>query len=256
MNLDEIYTTLEEAKNEIKRRHKDIELKKKLDSFWGENKPDFINNDGPRSVLSKSIMTPNLEFKYFLDISKEIGLGICLWEYHNGKFVCKNQEKRHLGKMFFYHGHGKKNGNKIDHKNIIDFNKEEGKKMNQVYTFCDKNLVEFHHKILKEHFPDENFNIKDISEWFDKTRYLDAYYLYYLSLFIRDHILFENFFFDGEKEESKFTWDNFLPSFKKATEIFGYKPLIVPLLPHDHEKNHFWLSYDEEAEKIVKSIIK
>ena len=108
MKLDDIYTSLEEAEIEIKRRHKDTALKKKLDLFWGKNKPDFICSDGPRSVLSKPLITPNLEFKYFIDISKDINLDTCLWEYENGKFVGKNQEKRHLGKMFFYHGHGKK----------------------------------------------------------------------------------------------------------------------------------------------------
>jgi hypothetical protein len=251
MNRDDIYTSLGEAEIEIKRRNKDLVLKKKLDDFWGENKPDFIYDKKPRSVLSKSIMTPNLEFKYFMDISKEIGLDICLWEYNKGKFVGKNQEKRHLGKMFFYHGHGKKNGNKIDHTNILDFSKEEGKKMFDVNTLCGKKLVDFHHDILEKVFPNKNFNIKDISEWFDKTRYMDAYYLYYLSLFIRDNILFENFFFDGEKEETKFTCDNFLPSFKKAIEIFGCKPLIVPLLPQEHEKSHFWLSYDEKIKEML-----
>ena len=197
MDINDIYTSLGDAEIEIKRRHKDINLKKKLDSFWGENKPDFIHNDGPRSVLSKPLMTPNLEFKYFLDISKDIGLNISLWEYGNGKFVCKNQEKRHLGKIFFYHGYGKKNGNIINHTNIINFNKEEGKKINEVNTLQkNEKLVDFHHKMLSNRFRDESFYIKDISKWFDKTRYLDAYYVYYLSLFIRDHILFENFLFE------------------------------------------------------------
>lgn len=254
MNLDEIYTSLGEAEIEIKRRHKDKKLKKKLDDFWGENTPDFIHKDGPRSVLSKPLVTPNLEFKYFLDITKEIDMDTCFWEYSNGKFVGKNQEKRHLGKMFFYHGHGKKNGSIIDHKCVVDFTKEEGKRICDVNTVCDKNLIDFHHKILKKNYPKEKLKIKDISKWFDKTRYLDAYYLYYLSLFIRDHILFENFFFD-DKEESKFTYDKFLPSFKKVTELFGYKPLIVPLLPHEHEKSHFWLSYDEKTKKIVEDML-
>ncbi len=254
MNRDDIYTSLGEAEIEIKKRHKDLKLKKKLEDFWGKNLPDFIHDGSPRSVLSKSIMTPNLEFKYFMDISKEIGLDICLWEYHEGKFVGKNQEKRHLGKMFFHHGHGKKNGNIINHKNIVDFS-EEGKKMCDVKTLSGKSLVDFHHEVLEKYFSKEHFNIKDISEWFNKTRTLDLYYLYYLSLFIRDHILFENFFFDGEKEECKFTCDNFMPSFKKVTEIFGYKPLIVPLLPHEHEKSHFWLSYDEKTQKIVEDML-
>ena len=73
-------------------------------------------------------------------------------------------------------------------------------------------------------------------------------------MFIRDNILFENFLFD-EKEESKFTLDKFLPSFKKTIEIFGVKPLIVPLLPHEHEKSDLWFSYDEKVQKIVEGML-
>ncbi len=254
MKKEDIYTSLEDAKNEIKRRHKDVKLKKKLEKFWGENKPDFLCDDRPRSVLSKPLITPNLEFRYFLDISKDIGLDKCLFEYHHGKFVGKNQEKRHLGKMFFYHGPGKKNGCKIEPLNIVNFNKEEGKKIHEVETICGRKMVDFHHEILSKRFPEENFNTKDISEWFNKTRELDHYYVYYLSLFIRDHVLFENFLF-SEKEESKFTLEKFLPSFKKVAEIFGVKPLIVPLLPQENEKNNLWFSYDDDVQKNVKNML-
>jgi len=255
MNLDDIYTSLSEAKEEIKKRYGDKELQKKLNDFWGKNIPDFIDNNGPKSVLSKSLITPNLEFKYFLDIAKEIGIDMCFWEYGNGKFVGKNEEKRHLGKMFFYHGHGRKNGYKIDHKCIINFNKEEGKKMCEVNTICNISLTDFHHKIIEGYFLNKNFNIRDISSWFNKTRYLDEYYFYYLSLFVRDNILLENFFFDDDEEESKFTFERFLPSFEKIIKVFGYKPIIVPLLPFEHEKNKFWLSYDEKTQKIVEDML-
>lgn len=254
MNPNDIYTSLGEAEAEIKKRHNDPALKKRLEDFWGENKPNFICETGPRAVLSKSIITPNKEFKYFLDVSNILNLDKCFFEYHRGKFVGKNQEKRHLGKMFFHHGKGKKNGDKTEHISVVDFNKHEGKKMSEVDTVFDKKMVDFHHELINKSLPNEKFNLTDISEWFDKTRYLDAYYVYYLSLFIRDHILFENFLFD-EKEESKFTLDKFLPSFEKVTKIFGVKPIIVPLLPHEHEKNDLWFSYDEDVQKKVKAML-
>jgi hypothetical protein len=254
MNIDDIYTSLSDAEIEIKRRHQDLDLKKKLDSFWAENRPNFIHDDSPRSVFSKSVITPNLELKYFLDVSKDIGIKTYLWEYGNGKFVGKNSEKRHLGKIFFHNGHGKNNGHKIHHLNIVDFNKQEGKIISEVETLHNKKLMHFHREMLKKRFPDEDFRIKDISEWFDKTRHLDHYYVYYLSLFIRDHILFENFLFD-EKEESKFTLDKFLPSFEKVTKLFGVKPLIVPLLPHEHEKSHLWFMYDKKVQDHVDGML-
>ncbi|MFA7252691.1 MAG: hypothetical protein WC027_02435 [Candidatus Paceibacterota bacterium] len=254
MELESIYTSLSDALVEIEKRRKDIKLQKDLEVFWGENKPDFLKKDGPRLVFSKSLITPNLEFKYFLDVSRETHLKTYLLEYGNGKFVGKNQEKRHLGKIFFYHGRGKHNGSKIDHLNVVDFNTEEGKLIKNVKTLFNKKLSDFHHDILSERFPEEKLEMIDISDWFDKTRYLDAYYLYYLSLFLRDNILFENFLFD-EEEESKFTLEKFLPSFQKIVKIFGVKPIIVPLLPREHAKSDLWFTYDEKVEKHIKSML-
>jgi hypothetical protein len=254
MNREYIYTSIREAKAEIKRRQSDLVLKKKLDDFWGKHKPDFHKENQPRLVLSKSLVTPNREFEYFLDISHDMGLEACLWEYQHGKFVGKNQEKRHLGKLFFHHGLGKHHGHIITHKNIIDFNTEEGKLIKEVNTINNMKLPDFHHEILSKRFPDAKFELRDISDWFNKTRNLDEYYVYYLSLFIRDHILFENFIYN-EVEESKFTFDKFIPSFEKVTKMFGVKPLIVPLLPHEHEKSDMWFMYDDKTKKIVEDVV-
>jgi hypothetical protein len=254
MSYDYIYSTLEDAVSELDKRKDDKVLEKKLLDFWGENKPYFFDNEVITAVLSKPIITPNLEFKYFLDVAQEFGLSISLLEYKDGKFVGKNPEKKHLGKLLIYKGHGKKNGNKLEHLSIVNFNKEEGKKLSEVATLTGKNLATFHSDLLKKAFAEFDFKTFDISSWFNRTRYLDAYYLYYLSLFIKDGILFENFVMD-QKEESKFTFEKFIPSFEKATEIFGVKPLIVPLLPLEHEKSNLWFSYDEKVEKIIRDML-
>lgn len=254
MNTDDIYTSLKDIQGEIERRQNDTALQERLDVFWGDRKPAFVTGGEPKLVLSKSLITPNLEFRYFLDIAEDIGLERSLWEYTVGKFVGKNQEKRHLGKLHFFHGRGKKNGKKIDHLNVVNFNTEEGKQMRDVMTLNGQTLVDFHHDLLSKRSPAENLKPIDVSEWFDETKKLDLYYVYYLSLFIRDHILFENFLPDDE-EESKFTVEKFFPSFEKVTEIFGIKPLIVPLLPIEHEKSSTWFSYDEETQENVKNML-
>lgn len=207
--------------------------------------PDFLDEEGPRSVISKSLITPNREFEYFLDVSDEIDLKKGFWEYHAGKFVGMNDEKRHLGKIHVLHGRGKKNGQKIEHFNILNFNKEEGKCLADVMTDAGCKLTEFHNKILCESHPERDIKTIDISTWFNKTRFIDEYYVYYLSLFIRNFILFENFIAD-EKEEGKFTIERFLPSFQKIESIFGMRPIIVPLLPFEHEKSSIWYSYSSE----------
>ncbi len=115
-------------------------------------------------------------------------------------------------------------------------------------------LVDFHHKLLAKRFPNEYLMTNDISEWFDKTKNLDLYYVYYLSLFVQDYILFENFLFD-DTEESMFTRDKFLPSFEKVIQLFGVRPLIVPLLPIEYEKSNAWFAYDEKVQKSVNDML-
>lgn len=254
MDVNDIYTSVSEARLEIERRQKDINLKKKLELFWGDNKPDFLDKDKPKAVISKPIITPNLEFNYFVDIVNDFGFDFSCFEYLEGKFVGKNQEKKNLGKMCFRHGQAKNFNEIINYKNVVNFNTQEGKKLKEVETIFDNKLHDFHKILIEKSFPGKKINIQDISEWFDKTKNLDDYYVFYLSLFIRDHVLFENFLMN-EKEESKFTFSKFLPSFKKVTEIFGVKPLIVPLLPFEIEKNSLWFSYDEGVEKNINKML-
>lgn len=253
MKNENIYTRLCDIENEIKKRRDDIELKDKLENFWGENKPNFIKAD-TRLVISKPLITPNIEFKYFIDLAREFDREVSLFEYLNGKFVGINDEKKHLGKMYFYHGKGKKHGNIINKINILDFSSQEGKTLKDVALSNGKKIKDFHREMLENKFPNTQLDIQDISEWFDKTKNIDEYYVFYLSLFLRDFVLFENFIFD-DKEESKFTLKRFMPSFEKVEKIFGYKPLIVPLLPHEEEKSKTWFYYDGDVEEYVRRVI-
>ncbi len=253
MDNENIYTNIVDLEKEIEKRRNDKELNEKLLKFWHIHKPDFIR-DNTCLVLSKPLITPNKELKYFLDIAKEFNFKTLFLEYLKGKFVGVNEEKRHLGKMYFYHGRGKKHGSKLNHVNIIDFTKQEGKRVEDVMTVNGKSVKDFHRQILKNKFPDNNFDIIDISPWFDNTKHLDEYYVFYLSLFIKDFVLFENFIFD-DREESKFTKEKFMPSFEKVTKMFGYKPLIIPLLPHENEKSRTWFYYDGDIEEHVRGMI-
>ena len=249
--MRDIYTHLSKAKAEIRKRRSDRKLSKKLNEFWGCNRPPFITPGGPKAVFSKSLITPNFEFNYFLDIIKEIGMRKEFWEYSHGKLVGKNKERKHLGKIYFHSGFGRNHGHKIDHTTVVNFNTDEGRMVKDISTLYGESLVDFHHNLLKKSSK-RKLNIVDISEWFDRTRYLtEYYYLYYLSLFVRDYILFENFIFDNE-EEGKFSKERFLPSFKKVEKMFGVKPIIVPLLPREYEKSVYWFFYGKKIKNFIR----
>jgi len=250
----QIYTNFSDLKKEIEKRQNDKELKKKVEDFFG-SKMLYVLLEKPQAVLSRSIGTPNLELKYFIDLTKEIGLEPLILEY-NDKFVAKNKDKYHLCRLFFSRVSKNKKSAPMDTVRIVDFNKNEGRCFNDIKTLWGENIADFHHKILLEELPELENKIFDFSDWFNETRKLtDFYYLYYLSLFVCHGVLFENFLI-GDKQEQNFIEKKFLPSFKEVERIFGVKPLIYPLLPFENEKNSSWLSYPESLRKKVNIGIK
>lgn len=239
--MNQIYSTLTEIRQELTSRWSNKDLKAKVSDFLQNDYPfDFFEN-GQYAFFSRDIMTPNYEFYYFMDIVRSLKLTPILFEY-NGKFVAKNANKYHTCRLYFC---DMVNGEiqKIEIKKIVDFNIWEGKMMHEIITKDDIFLKEVHRKLLVEHFPEVSSNIFDITNWFNKKRYVDQYYYrHFLSLFIRNGVLFENFLFD-DKGESDFIKNKLLPSFDFVKDFFKVKPLIFPSLPIENEKNNSWLYY-------------
>ena len=250
MNVNDIYTPLQEAKAELERRWNDKELEKKLNDFWGEN---FLEpfKDKQYAVLSRNVITPNMEMRYFIDIVADSGLQPFFLEYNRSKFVAKNMEKYHICKLFFLKKIGKHSGVNLEHLDIVDFNKDEGKRISEITTNFNISLIDLHKKMTHSEYPEIEGSVFNFSEWFNKTRNMgEYYYLYYLSLFVRNGILFENFLL-GDEEESRFFCEKVEPSFKKIEELFGVRPLIYPLLPIENEKHKFWLCYNDKVQNKI-----
>lgn len=216
------------AKEEIWRRWNDKALRKKVEDFLGGDIPEFLKKE-PKATLVRYIITPNYEFFYFLGLAELAGLDHACLEYSKDKFVAKNPDKYNLCKMFFFNGVGKKRGAKIDSINVVNFNKTEGKMLNEIKTEWGEKLIDFHHKILKKSAKSSFKKVCDFSDWFNKKRNKNKsyYYLYYLALFLCHGVLFENFLLN--KGEAEFTRKKVKPSFDKLEKIFGVRPLIVPL---------------------------
>jgi len=236
MNIDDIYTPLEDAIKEIKKRSQNRELKKDVELFLDDTLPDIFQHN-TYFCFTRHIHSPNYELMSFLSLADKNDFQIKLLEYSKDKFTAKNNLKYYLGKMYFDHGIGKRGGKKISSKAIIDLDRSDGKKICTVKTIFGDSLVDFHHKLLSLIDVDAKDAIFDISDWLEsRGSKAESYYISYLSLFMCHAILFENFLIDGGGEE-KLTRNIVLPAIQKMQKKFGCKPLIVRLIPKGIEND-------------------
>jgi len=254
MDTDNIYTSLEEAKAEIKKRWNDPILKKKVETFLSGNIPEIVKKE-PRFLIVHSLTSPDMEFNRFIDMSIKIGIKPLCYEYLDDIFVTTNPNKASLVKMRIFDRFDNKIGEPVfKFKKIIDLHsgmpKEENKKIRSIKTIWGENLVDFHHRILQTRFPDiEIFDASEIFGSMGKTA--KEYYVKYLSLFIRNGILFENFIEEGR--EGEFLKNIVTPAFKKVVEYFGVKPLIIEGVPKNESNDKIWRSYPKYIEEFFKT---
>ena len=115
----------------------------------------------------------------------------------------------------------------------------------------DESIVDFHHGLIKKKLGNIDHKILDFSGWLKKHGGTpEKFYTYFLALFLRNGILFENFLTDGE--EKMFTLEKVLPSFLFIKKKFGLKPLIVRNLPKESENDIQWFCYSD----IIKDHLK
>lgn len=250
---DDIYTSLGELPEELHRRANDSRLRSLV-----ENRLDShilnLYGEAPRAVLARSIFTPNRELEYFFDVSESLQLNPLLLEY-DGKLVAKNLEKYYLCRLFCMRHVGKKGGVLYGTHSVVNFNDNEGKYLSQVHTKNGESLLKFHHDLLSSVYPGISHNMFSITDWFNRTRsHGEHYYFDFLSMFIRNGVLFDNYIAD-DKEEQIFVRHRLLSSFKAVTSFYGVKPLIVPLLPLETESMTPWFSYSSRIAELVDKMV-
>jgi len=248
-SIEKIYTPLSEIKSELKRRRSDKELMNKVSCFFGSN-AFFPIDDKPKAVLSRSIATPNNEVTYFLELTSALELDPLILEYPD-KFVAKNTDKYHLCKLYFMRDAGGRKPLIIDTRKIIDFNNNEGKCFKDIKTIWGESIIDFHHRLFVSKHQNYEQNIVEFSKWFNRTRCISEYYYqHYLSLFICNAVLFENFILE-DKEEICFIREKLIPSFNEVERVFGLKPLIFSLLPSRYTTSTRWFSYPESIKSLI-----
>jgi len=240
--IENVYSTLSEAIGEIEKRKSNKQLNEKVKEFLEScGVPDVLKKSKKiPAVLFRQLASPNYEMRRFIALAELGDFKPVVWEYLEDKYVTSNPEKYSLGKMSFFHGTGKKGGAKITREKIVDLQYYNGKKISEVKTFWNE---PFTNKI--------DLSLFDASKWFKSNgERAENYYDFFLCLFIRDAILFENFLTNGH--ELEFTKRVFLPSFKRVKKALGVKPLIIALDPTEVEGDEFWRCYPPETEGLIR----
>lgn len=247
-----VYTPLSEALRLLEERQKDPVLVAKINELLKGDIPEVLIPSGRYAVQFRQIATPNNETKHFIKISQDNNLKPIFFEYLKDKFTSNNEFKHSLGRIHIQSPVDKNNNYPLEKISIVDFNKYNGKKLEEVTTLWNESLVDFHRKFFIEHdIKLEDLTFYDASKWFKNNgEKAEDYYVNFLLLFICNGILFENFLMSKDSE-GDFSEKIILPALEKIINLIGIKPLIVPLEPIDIENDKYWISHHLKIKKII-----
>lgn len=250
-----VYTPLSEALRLLEERRKDPVLMAKVEELLKGDIPEVLRETHKNGVHFRQIATPNHDVHWFTELTKDHGLKSVFFEYYDDKFTSNNSFKHSLGQLRI-HSKLNKKGEHIEEKvTILDFAKQDGKKIKDIHTLWLEPLTEFHKKLFDAcGYPKDNLFFYDASNWLHSNGG-DAknYYTNFMLLFICNGILFENFLISKDSE-GDFTKNILLPAFEQAMNLTGVKPLIVPIPPMDNEDDVHWTSYDKKIKPLLKSL--
>jgi len=243
--MEKLYFSIDEAREEIKKRQSNQELKSKVEEYL---KNDLIPGlgDEPKAVIIRSIMSPDHGFEYFLFLSKYVGLRPLMSEYTEDKFVGLSEEKLGLARLHLIDNNGKK---KLA--DIINFKEFHGLQIPQVRVLSGETLIEFHHNLFS--INSNNIELTNISKYFKNFGRPKDYYPYYLANFIYHGVLFENFCLDKDTNEYAFTNDVVIPVMEDLERRFGCRPIVVRLYPEEqsNDEDFFWFSYSKQINNYI-----
>lgn len=253
--MNNIYTPIEEAGELIRKRWLDKDLLKKVEDKFNGDIPEILK-DGNCGMIWRQIGTPDMEFERFLELCRKANLKPVCFEYTEDKFSARSFTKYALTNLVFSKGTDKNLKNIVAKEKIIDFKDAEKKRICDLVTLWDENLVEFHHFFLQAIFPIMENRVIDLSQWIKRNKELvQNYYFLVLSFAVCHTVYFDDF--DLLKEEDDFTNEIVLPAFKEVERYFGFKPIIVKISNiGEHEKDPYWWCYSKEAKIIMDNHIK
>ncbi len=250
-----IYTSIEEAGEIIRRRWADKDLKDRVEKKLNNDFPEILKNE-PQGLIWRCICTPDGEFERFLCLCEKAKINPVGFEIRQDKFYSGNFTKHALTQMVFSKGLNKDSLRITLKENIIDFNSSQGKRMCDLETLWGENLADFHRFFLETVFPVMKNRVIDSSEWLKiKGGSPEKYYFYILSLAVCHVVYFDDY--DTLEAEKGFIDEIILPAFREVESCFGVQPIIVRISKAGgQERDPYWWCYSEEAKEIMHNHIK
>lgn len=238
MNDNNIYFSLDGAREEIKKRWNNLELRKAVEEELGDKfMPSF--KEKPRGCTFRQVCSPDNGFTFFYQMAKYIWVEPLVLEYHDDIFVHFNEEKKGLGRLRVSLADGSKTT--VD---IMNFHENEKKKLGECILKNGEKLIDFHRNLFK--VAGYDVEILENSEWFHNIGKAKDYYYYFLLHFVTHGILFETFSMEErEKGEAEFVNDIIISNTERIKDKFGIKPIVVRSYPENQtdEEDFYWWSY-------------
>lgn len=245
-----IYISLDEAREEIKKRWNNVELRKKIEAELGDRFiPQFKN--GPRGVLTRQISSPDNGFTFFYQCSKYVGVNPLTQEFWGDMFTHMNEEKKGYGRLRLTLENGEKKT-----ADIMDFGKNERKILGECVLKSGEKLVDFHHKLLD--FSGYSIEFFDNTDWYHSIGKAADYYYPLLLHYIAHGVLFETFFDEDDTSETSFTKNIVFPAIEKIKGKYGLAPIILRLYPKNQttEEDFYWWSYPPNVNEYLLNYVK
>lgn len=232
-----IYFSLDEARDELKKRWINKELKAKIEEeLGGRFMAEF--RDSPRGVTFRQMCSPDNGFTFFYQCAKYIGIEPLVLEYHEDMFTHMNEEKKGLGRLSVTTKEGE-----MATVDIMNFHENEKKKLGECSLKTGEKLTNFHQDL----FDVLNFKVDFLenSKWFQEIGKAQDYYYYLLLHFVVHGVLLETFYDEGGSSEDKFTSNIILPVIDKIRKKFDLSPLLVRSYPssQNDDEDFYWWSY-------------
>lgn len=245
----DFYTSANDAKIEIKKRQQDEKLKKKVGEFLNGDIPVQFERE-PRAVMFRQICIPDSETARFIKHAHFLELKPFVFEYYDDKFTTVNPDKLRWGRIDVFEKMNKNNEPIIKATHIMDYHKNDGKKIKELYTIWGQNVIDFFHESFS-YLQVDKPEMQDMSIWLKNNgSKSDKYYKNFFSLFVTHGVYLENFVLDGGDVEPFFQ-EIAYPAFSFVQEKFGIKPLIVQVFSQEEiERCDQWY-FEKKMQKIL-----
>lgn len=232
-----MYLSLDEARDELRRRLLDQELRAAVRTELGAHFMEPFENS-PVASADRHLLSPDNGIEFFHQGSRYIGATPLHTEFTGDLFVVINEEKKGLGRIRLTLDDGSRAT--VD---IIDFHANEGKSIGECVLRSGEPLVDFHHRLFE--FAGYTLEFLDTTAWRRRLGRSAQYYYYLLLHFVAHGVLFQTFSTQSDSNEQRFFAAVVSPAIERIKRSVGIAPMIVRAFPENQtpSEDFYWWSY-------------